>query len=206
MRSLAEIKGKKIGTISFNIPLVQAVLTANGVPKDAFTIVPTQGDISSLTSGQVDVMLGIVTNEPLLLQAEGRTPVLLRFADLGFDELDFTYAVAQSTLDDPARRAAIVDFMRAEIKGWQKALADPQYAAQLSVDVYGKGNGLIMSQQLGQAKAQKALFVTQETSKSGLFTMSSDTVSKTIATLAKQGIKADSSLFDTSVIEDAHNG
>ncbi|WP_159498990.1 ABC transporter substrate-binding protein [Microbacterium sp. 18062] len=203
IETVADLEGRKLGAISSNFAVAQAFLEANDVDPDAVELVSIQGDAAPLLSGQVDAMMTIATSQPLVLEAQGIEPVLISMADNNFDELDLTYIVTESALADPVRRAAIVRFMRAEIAGWNDALADPEAAAGLAVNVYGKDNGLDPDQQLAQATAQVSLFETDGDAP-GIFWLSEDGIQRTLATLDKRGIAADESLFDTSILEEIY--
>ncbi|WP_054684682.1 ABC transporter substrate-binding protein [Microbacterium sp. No. 7] len=205
IETLAELKGRKLGAVSSNFAMVIAFLEANGIAEDEVELVSIQGDAAPLLSGQVDAMMTIATSQPLVLEAQGIEPVLIPMAENNFDELDFTYIVTERTLADPAKRAAVVRFLRAEIAGWNDALADPEAAADLAVDVYGKDNGLDRAQQVAQATAQVSLFQTDDDAP-GIFWLSDAGMERTLATLDKRGIDADESLFDTSILTEVYGG
>mgnify|MGYP002386237625 FL=1 len=96
--------------------------------------------------------------------------------------------------------------MRGAIRGWQEAVKNPALSAQLTVDVYGKGNGLDQAAQEKSAAATNELMVTPDTEKHGLFWMTDKAVDETIATLATAGIVAKKDLFTNEILEEAFQG
>lgn len=197
----AELRGKKIGVPAMNTS-VERFLAANGLKRSDVKIVPIQGDAGPLISGQADATYGAVTNQVIPLQLGGYQPVVMKYADFGMNGLDLTYTVATANLKDPQKRAEIVKFLRAEIKGWQKIVADPQYAADLMVNKYGKSLGLNAAEQLAAAKAQVSLIKPTEDTR--VLTMSPAAIQETIETLAKENITANTSMFDPSLINEAY--
>ena len=61
----------------------------------------------------------------------------------------------QETIDND--RDKLKAFLKAEIKGWNDAVADPAGAAKLAVENYGKDLKLNLGGQAEQAKAQNEL-------------------------------------------------
>ncbi|MFT4306198.1 MAG: ABC transporter substrate-binding protein [Microbacterium sp.] len=203
--SVADLKGKKLGAFSSRFDSVENILEANGLQEGDVTLVPITDDTSMLLSGQVDAIVSISTNAPITLEQQGITPVVLDADDLGINQLDFTYTVARSSLEDPVKRSAIVRFIRAEAAGWQAAIDDPEGATDLTLSLYGTANSLDADQQLAQMKAQIALFE-PDGDPASLLQMSDDKIAETLETLEKLGVDADDSLFDTSVLQEALNG
>jgi len=204
IRTPQDLKGKRIGAIASEFADVEVYLKANGIPKSDVTLVPIQGDPAPLVAGQVDAIYTVYPTGPLQLEALGRTPVIQRLADFGFDGLDLVYVVTKRSLQDPARRAAIVRFLRAEIDGWKAALADPTAGAKLAVDVYGKGVGFDLAQETTSAKEQASLFAPDPGSP-GILWMSDEAIARSLATLKKSGVPGSTALFDTSLLKEIYH-
>ena len=68
-------------------------------------------------------------------------------ADYGFNLFTDAFEVAEESLADPERRATIVAILRATMRGWQDAIADPEAAAKLVVEKYGKSLNLDLEAQ-----------------------------------------------------------
>ena len=134
--------GKKIGVQAGNLLSFKAFLKLVKIPVSAVDIVPVQFDPSPLAAGTVDGWYAFITNEPFLLAAQGVATHTWLLYDYGYRLYSGTYCARTSSLSDPTERAQIVALMKGEIQGWEKAFADPALAAHLTVDVYGKTNGL----------------------------------------------------------------
>ena len=82
-----------------------------------------QYDPTPLTEKKIDGFMSFLTNEPFLVKAEGFTPVTLSFADNGLPLVAETFVVLQETID--TERDMLKAFLKAEIRGWTDAVADP---------------------------------------------------------------------------------
>ncbi len=80
-------------------------------------------------------------------------------------------------------RPELVAFMKGELEGWTKDLANPGVGTALAVKEYEKKLGFSTAQQALENKAQKQLIVTPDTEKYGLFTMSRADIAQNLATL-----------------------
>ena len=80
----------------------------------------------------------------------------------------------------------LVRFMRGSIKGWEWAAANPEGAAKMTVDKYGRED-LTIEQQTAEGKAQVSDIVTEDTDEKGLFTMDSVRWDEMIAFLEGSG-------------------
>ncbi len=96
--------------------------------------------------------------------------------------------------------------MRGAIRGWREAIKNPALSAELTVNVYGKGNGLDLKAQEMPAAATNELMVTPDTEAHGLFWMTDKAVDETIATLGTAGIVAKKDLFTNEILEEALQG
>ncbi|MBW4041163.1 MAG: ABC transporter substrate-binding protein [Acidobacteria bacterium] len=206
--TVAELKGKKIGVqAGANQTIVDGFLKANGLSKSDVTIVTTGFDIAPLISGKYDAHMSYTTNEPILAASEGKTPVLLTFADNGLPFVAETFTVLQDTID--TKRALLKAYLKAEIQGWTDAVKDPAKSASLAANKYGKGanfgKDLDVTEQTKEATAQNGLILTTDVNTNGLFTMTQDLIDQNIKSLAAMGydITADK-LFDMSLIEEVY--
>ncbi len=134
--------GKKIGVQAGNLSSFHAFLSINNIAVSKVDIVPVQFDPSPLAAGTVDGWFSFITNEPFLLAAKGVKTHTFLLQDYGYNLYSGTYCVLTSSLADKTKRAQIVAMLKGEIQGWEKAFADPALAAQLTVNVYGKTQGL----------------------------------------------------------------
>jgi ABC-type nitrate/sulfonate/bicarbonate transport system substrate-binding protein len=193
--------GKKIGVPSADDALWQAFLKINKIDASKVTEVPVGFDVAPLVSGEVDGLLSFYTEQPTSYkEATGKEGVNMLVGDYGLNVYAQVYAVRKDDLADAAKRKEIEAFMKAELKGWNDYVKDPQKAVDITVNDYAKDGGLNAAQQLAQAKLQLDLLVTPETKKNGLLWISQDGIKQNLKTFDALGIKgATKSIFDTSI-------
>jgi ABC-type nitrate/sulfonate/bicarbonate transport system substrate-binding protein len=203
IRTPEDLIGKRIGIQTGNEPLFYALLDANGIDRDAVTIVPVEYDPSPLTTGEVDGFLAYVTNESVILESQGYDVVNLLYADNGLPLVAHSLVVSQESIDD--NREAIKAFLYASIRGWKDALADPDESARLAVEVYGADLGLDFDLERGQAVAATDLIVDADTEANGLFTITDDRLESIISLLNSIDIDITADqLFDFSLLEEVY--
>ncbi|OHV32046.1 MULTISPECIES: ABC transporter substrate-binding protein [Pseudofrankia] len=206
IRTPADLAGKKIGIQASNEVAWAAFLKLAGVDASTLTKVPVQFDITPVVSGDVDGFWAYVNDDVIRMKEQGTEPVVMLLADFGYEVMTATYTARADSLTDKTKRDQIVRFLKADLKGWQDAVADPQLVADLTVNTYGKGNGLELAEQKECAASTNAIMVTDDTKAHGLSTMSEELIAGTITSLAAAGITAKPDLFDTSVLEEVYGG
>lgn len=202
IKTVADLKGKKIGVQSGgNETIFKGFLKANGLTTSDVTLVSTQYDIAPLESGKYDAHMSYITNEPILAEADGFTPVVLGFADNGLPFVAETFTVTQDSIDN--KRDVLKAFLKAEVQGWTDAVKDPAQSAKYAAEIYGKDQDLDVAEQTKEAEAQNTLILTDDVNKNGLFTMTDDLIKENIASLKAMGtdITAEK-LFDMSIIDE----
>ncbi|WP_162799276.1 ABC transporter substrate-binding protein [Nocardioides sp. 616] len=199
-----DLPGKKIGVQALDLPVFEAFLTANDIDKSTFTIVPLQSDPTPLVTGELDGIMGFYTNEPNFLRIKGVEPYNLLFDDFNYPLLEEVYIVKKSNLENAEMRKKIVSLMRGESKGWSDAVADPEKAADLAVNVYGKELKLDMEQQIMAMESEVDLVLTDNTKENGLFWMSDEAVSGTVNSLKVGGVDADTAMFTNEILEEVY--
>jgi ABC-type nitrate/sulfonate/bicarbonate transport system substrate-binding protein len=195
--------GKKIGVQDANDLVWTAFLQANNLDPASITRVPVQFDPTPVTTGEVDGFVAYLTNEPNSLKVRGFETDVLGFADNGFPLTAETVTVLQETLDN--ERDKVKAFLRAEIKGWRDAIAEPSEAARLAVEVYGKDLNLDRAEQELEMQTQVALVNPPDAKPDGLFNISDALVEENLRSLslAKIDVTADQ-LFDLSLIREIY--
>jgi ABC-type nitrate/sulfonate/bicarbonate transport system substrate-binding protein len=201
-----DMAGKKIGIQAANNTLWNAFLTLSNIKASSFTKVPVQFDVSALSSGTVDGFFGYSNDDFIHLKSLGVDVTDFLLADYGYKLFTSTDVVKSSSLTDPTKRAALVAFMKADIKGWQDAVADPALDAQLTVTKYGKSLGLDAKEQQDSCVATNALMVNADTDAHGLFWMTDQAISETITTLKASGITATPSMFTNEILQEVYQG
>ncbi|WP_265520857.1 ABC transporter substrate-binding protein [Oerskovia flava] len=199
-----DLVGKRIGVQDSNTALFSALLSANGISPDDVTVVPVQYDASVLTNGEVDGYVAYLTNESIIVEAEGFAVTNLPFADNGLPFVAETFTVTDESIAED--RDKLKDFLVAEIRGWTDALADPAGAVQLSLENYGADLGLDEATEIASAEAQNTLLVvSEETAANGLFTISEELQAQTLESLAGAGLELEAAdLFDMSLLAEVY--
>ncbi|GAA4852112.1 ABC transporter substrate-binding protein [Actinomycetospora corticicola] len=198
-----DMVGKKIGVQDSNDQVWNGLLKANNIDPASINRVPVQFDPSVLTTGEVDGYLGYITNEPNTLKVKGFATQSFLFADHGLPLVAETVTVLQETIDN--EREKLKAFLRAEIRGWKDAVADPAAATRLAVENYGKDQNLDYAEQLLEATDQNNLVVSDETRANGLFTISDRLVEENLQALRLAGSAVSKEqLFDLSLIAEVY--
>lgn len=197
--------GKKIGVPASNVPSWNAFLSLNKISPSKVTMVPIGFSDDPLTDHQVDGLVGYSVNDPVNLKVAGVDTYFFLYEDFNY-HLPANWIVVQSkTLDDPTKRALIVQFLKALAKGWQDEIADPALGTNLTLDRFGKNLGLNYPGQLGQVQAAIKLISTSWTKAHGLFTVPDDTMSRAKVTLAASRIAYDpNKIYDPSVLKEVY--
>ena len=204
IRTLADLAGKTVGIqAGTNQQIFAGFLKANGIDPASVKQVVVQYEPTPLTEKKVDGFMAFLTNEPFLVKQQGFTPVTLAFADNGLPLASETLVVLQDTIDKD--RDKLKAFLKAEIQGWNDAVADPAAAAKLAVETYGKDLKLDLAGQTEQATAQNELVSTAETKTNGLFTLSDAAVAANLKSLGSMGITVSADqLFDLSLVKEVY--
>ncbi|MDT1000332.1 ABC transporter substrate-binding protein, partial [Pseudomonas aeruginosa] len=78
--------------------LFSALLAANDIDESQVTIVPIQYDPSVLVNGDVDAMIGYISNEPITLASQGYDVVQMPFAQNGLPFVAETFLATDQTI------------------------------------------------------------------------------------------------------------
>jgi ABC-type nitrate/sulfonate/bicarbonate transport system substrate-binding protein len=195
-----DLIGKKIGVSTANQPLFDAYLKANDINPGKVDVVTVQDDPTPLADGQVQGYVGFYDNEPIELEEEGVKVHTMLMNDTGLPFMEELYIVKTSSLSDPAKRAEISAFMRAEQEGWEATIKDPARAAQLAVSDYGKALKLNLEQQTLEAQAQNDLVTSANTQAHGLFWMSPASIASTVKSLEISGTTVSPGIFTDEIL------
>lgn len=201
-----DLIGKKIGISAGDIVAWQTFLKINGIGKNQIDAVPVQYDTTPLVAGEVDAWLGYVNNEAVTLEATGHPTAHFMLSDYGYKTVENIRTVSTAALNDPKRRAQLVAFMKADIHGWQDAVANPAEGAELATNVYGKSLKLDLSQQTKSAQASNDLIQSDTTAAHGLMWMSPQEVEDTLHTLSLGGVTGSASSFTNEILQEVFQG
>jgi len=207
LRQPAQLVGRRIGVPQANRITFKGFLKANGLDPNQMTIVPVQNDPSPLVNGEVDGMVSFLTSQPIQLRLRGVDTVSLVMSDFHYSIWADVVVVNEATLADPARRGQVVRALRAMIRGWQDAVADPARGARLAVEVYGRSLNLDPAAQGLSAAALVPLVATPETKQNGLLSMSPAGMAANVAAIRSIGVETSvEDLFDPSLLAEAAGG
>ncbi len=109
-----------------------------GIPTDGseggVTVIKQGFNVDPLLNGQADCISTMTYNEYWQVIDAGYTPddlVTFKYEDQGVATLEDGIYVLEDSLDDPAMVDALVRFVRASMKGWKYAEANPDEAADI---------------------------------------------------------------------------
>ncbi|MFB2557015.1 ABC transporter substrate-binding protein [Herbiconiux liangxiaofengii] len=204
IRSVADLAGKNIGVDAGGKLAVEAVLKANDLPADTVTFTSVPAGIDPLMNGDVDALIGFLTNYPLAVEAAGGDAVTLSFSDAGYAQMGDAVVVSKDTLEN--NRDALKALMKSVIEGWNSGLTDgPQGIADIAMEYGGSENDLDPALQLSSATVLPSFMLTDDTVKNGIFTISPDLAQQAVDSLGAAGIDTSTdSLFDLSLLKEVY--
>jgi NitT/TauT family transport system substrate-binding protein len=133
VRTVADMKGKRIGIQATGVILLRALLAKNGMALSDVRVVTIGSDMLPLMSGQVDVATAWLTNTTGL-QVLGPDRVALRLWDTGVRLYANPYYAMPETI--ATQGDTLARFLRAAARGWAFARANPDKAVELLVKQY----------------------------------------------------------------------
>jgi ABC-type nitrate/sulfonate/bicarbonate transport system substrate-binding protein len=206
LKTPAEMKGRRIGIQITNTVIWHSFLKKNNIDPSELTTVPVQFDFTPLVTGEVDGFFGFIVDDAVQLVNSGVAIHSLRLSEFGYNTVSATYEVRADSLTDKVKRAQLVAFMKGSLLGWRDVIKEPAFATDLTVDVYGKGNGLDRRGQASSIAVSNELMVNADTRKHGLLWMSPEAVDYTIASLGEGGVRATRDMFTNEILEEAYAG
>lgn len=133
IRTVADLKGKKIGIQPTARFIMDALCARNGVDINEMTIVNVGFDKGPLVRGEVDAIGGWITNtQALSVVGDDRIDVLL--SDLGLKSYANVYFATDSAIRD--NPGLLAKYIRAAAKGWGWTHANPQGAVDTLVEAH----------------------------------------------------------------------
>jgi ABC-type nitrate/sulfonate/bicarbonate transport system substrate-binding protein len=190
IRTPQDLQGKRIGVFASNDPQWSLFLELNGIDRSTITEVPVQFDVTPLVTGDVDGFQGYAGGELTTLRTAGVEPVVLLFADHGYNPVSAGYVVQRASLQDADRRKALIGFLHGEIRGWQDVVygGAVEEGARLTVEEYGGDLGLDRQTQLDSLQALLGYIATPYTEQNGLLRISQDSLDSSQTVLDGSGI------------------
>lgn len=195
IKSIKDLVGKTVACPPLSLGTFKVLLGLNDVAEDQVKIVPYAFDPTPLATGQVDAVVDFMTSLPFIVQqTSGKKTSYLLFYDFGMPFGQDFVTVTDDVLK--SRRKDVVAFLRASRKGWDEINADPDKYTKEFEETWYKGNGYTPEAAIFHANIQIPLMANPK----GIFTIDDESIEKNISSLDKIGVKADKSLFDTSLL------
>lgn len=201
-----QMVGKKIGVSASNTPIWQSFLKANNMTAAGINVVTVGFDPTSLASGEIDGLMAFEVNEPIALKLAGTPTYSFLLNDFNYPLMEDMYICRGADLADAAKRKVIDGIMAGESRGWGDFIANPDGAAALAVNDYGKSLGLSLPQQQLQAEGEVAFVSDADTTAHGMFWMTDAKIAGTIKSLSLGGVTATTSMFTNEVLNDIYKG
>jgi ABC-type nitrate/sulfonate/bicarbonate transport system substrate-binding protein len=199
--------GKRIATTAEGRPLVEALFRAAGLPPTEWTFVSSGFDPSPIVNDEADFYHGFRTGQGNGLELAGNAMNYISYDQFDFPVYDAPIFVLEDTLAD--REDMLVRWMRATIKGWEYAVANPVEVSQLTIEKYGHPD-IDPALSDNEAKLQVADIVSDDTNSKGLFTMNEARWTTILDFLVDAGQLATSApvsdIMTTSIQEQAMGG
>jgi ABC-type nitrate/sulfonate/bicarbonate transport system substrate-binding protein len=209
IRTAQDLAGARILTqVESDKQIIEAIFSLAGMTAD-YTIVPSGFSPEPLLAGDGDVYMCFVTNQPITLEklgmVEGKDFIVTLLADLGYVQPGVIFVAERSTVQ--TRRADLVAYLRALLRGWQENAKDPTVAARLVVEKYGVDLGLDLAQQVRQNELQ--IPYVEAPDGKGMFYLDEAMVKGPMLDVARaQGREVPedlSTIYDMSLLEEARS-
>ncbi|MET9327646.1 ABC transporter substrate-binding protein [Tsukamurella sp. NPDC003166] len=207
VRSASDLVGATILANQGHQNTLNAILKVNNLP-ERYDFKVRGYDPSILVKGVGNVLSGVLTNEPISLEltqskVPGKDFIVTSAHSMGYSMYANVVFCKREFL--ARNRDAVIGFMRATVKGWQRNAADPDHAVDLTMNKYGRTLGLEREQQKRSNLAAIPLVETEYTKKSGMFRIDVQRLQsddyKIMGLLGVQGLPAAASIVDQTVLD-----
>ncbi|MCU4651796.1 ABC transporter substrate-binding protein [Roseibacterium sp. SDUM158016] len=136
LSSISDFPGKTIAIPTGLQPQIDALMTSAGLDPASVTYVPVGTDPGMLAAGQVDGYYGWATNQGVMLMTRGVDINIAYMNDLGIPGYAGVITATDETIAE--RGDVLIRWLKAEIRGWQWHLENPEEMAELMVSTYGQ--------------------------------------------------------------------
>jgi ABC-type nitrate/sulfonate/bicarbonate transport system substrate-binding protein len=153
--TMKELEGKTVAVPTGEQALIDVLVKNAGGDPTKVTYVPVGTDPSILTSGQVDAYIGYGTSQGVALQEAGVPVNIVYFGDLG--NPDYGNAIFGKKDTISSQKDVLTRWLRADIKGWQYAVDQPEEMAQKVWDLYQKETAAKLEDEKKSAVVQAPL-------------------------------------------------
>lgn len=153
--SLDDMAGRTIGLPDGYRPQLTVLLEGAGVDPSSVNMVPVGFDPAVLSSGQVDGYMGYATSQGVALRESGFDIEVVYNADLGDQGYGNAFFATEETIEN--EKDLLIRWLRADLRGWEDAVADPVAMAERVTELYGAETGAELAAETASAKAQVEL-------------------------------------------------
>ncbi len=175
LKTLKDLPGKTIALPNVVRPELDSLLAAAGLDPKSVNYVPVGTDPGMLAAGAVDGYYGWATNQGVMLQVRGVQIYAAYMNDLGLPGYAGVLYATDDTLS--SKKDVLVRWLKAEIKGWQWFLDNPDEMAKLMVEKYGQ-RGLDLKAQTAEAHVYKDFIPVGDAATHGLLWVDPDVFAK----------------------------
>jgi ABC-type nitrate/sulfonate/bicarbonate transport system substrate-binding protein len=190
-----DLVGKTVAVATLSMATFVAFIKLHGIAQDKLRIVPYAFNPAPLVNGEVDVVFDFVTQLPFLAEkASGKKVTYFLMHDFGMQLYIDLVVVTEQTLK--TRRADLVKFMRASIKGWKENFEDPLKYPVLFHETWFKGSGGTVDSENFFNSTQLPLMEGPK----GFFAMTEEGIQLNLEALSKVGVETKRDLYDTTLM------
>lgn len=136
IKNVKDFRGKKIGTQTFQVYVLEAMLSANQMGLNDIKMIPVQFDLRPLLEGQVDTFLSFETDQPIFIEMRGHKVNIIRAKDNGYHFYSNAIFATDETINDQAD--VLKKFLRATFKGWKYAFENKEETIDLIISSYNR--------------------------------------------------------------------
>jgi NitT/TauT family transport system substrate-binding protein len=200
INSPADLAGKKVGSwFGGNEYEIYALLEANGLDKDKdLELVQQDYTMNQIIGGEIDAASAMTYNEYGLLLESGLTDADLKVLDMN----DAGVAMLEDCLFVNSEWIAenedlYVRFLKASIKGWADACADPEAAGNT---VFNVDQSVSLDHQIYMAKEVAKLVVPEGFDAANIGYIDMDAIGQTADLALKYGLLTEAAVLDDTTI------
>jgi NitT/TauT family transport system substrate-binding protein len=142
LTSPKELEGKSLGMVpgEASQAAVLALMAKYQIPSTAYRVISVEAasKVPALLTGKVDVIPGFRFGDFLRAYAQNKNTKITLFSDWGLNILGNGYFVTTSTLAE--KPDLVKGFLRATMRGWKDAIADPKAGVAVLMKAYPETN------------------------------------------------------------------
>jgi ABC-type nitrate/sulfonate/bicarbonate transport system substrate-binding protein len=184
IRTLKDLEGRTLAAPDLVRPQIAALMMRAGCDPLSVGYVPVGTDPGLLAAGQVDGYYGYSTDQALTLRQRGIAVEVAMLSELGLPGYANVLFATEETL--ARQESLLVDWLKADIRGWQFFLDHPDDVSRMAVDTYGQ-RGLDLATQMVKARAYAPFLLGRDAKTRGLLWVDTAVFADVIAFLVQCG-------------------